>query len=192
MLAADAQLQVGPRRPARRHRPAHERADAGLVDRLERVVVQQAQLQVAGEEAGFGVVAAEAERRLGEVVRAEREELGVVGDLARREGGAWQLDHRAEEVGHLRARLPHRLAGDAFEQRSQPPELTLEADERDHDLRMHRHALLGHGRRGAEDRPHLHLVHLRVEDAQVAAAQAEHWVDFAQRVDLAEHRLLRP
>ena len=42
------------------------------------------------------VVAREAEGGLGEVVRAEGEELRVGGDLAGGEAGAWQLDHRAD------------------------------------------------------------------------------------------------
>ena len=40
-----------------------------------------------------------------------------------------------------------------------------------------------HRKRGAHDRPHLHLVDLGIEDAQPAAAGAQHRVDLAQRLD---------
>ena len=54
----------------------------------------------------------DAERRLGEVVGAEGEELGRLGDLAGAQGSARQLDHRADLVGDrlpclLRDRLGH-------------------------------------------------------------------------------------
>ena len=45
-----------------------------------------------------GVVAADAERGLGQVVGAEREELADLGDLARHQRGARQFDHRADEI----------------------------------------------------------------------------------------------
>src|SRR5262249_14164507 len=41
---------------------AHELADAALVDRLERVALEHAVLEVAGQELALGVVAREAER----------------------------------------------------------------------------------------------------------------------------------
>ena len=40
-----------------------------------------------------------------------------------------------------------------------------------------------HRERGAHDRPHLHLVDLGVQDAEPAAARAQHRVDLAQRLD---------
>ena len=58
----------------------HELADAGGVERGERVLRIDVVLLVAVEE-GAHVVTADAERGLGEVVRAEGEELGVFGDL---------------------------------------------------------------------------------------------------------------
>ena len=75
----------------------HQLADAGRVDRLERRAVDDLALEVGGEELRLDVVAREAERRLREVVRAEREEVGVVGDLVGQEARARQLDHRADE-----------------------------------------------------------------------------------------------
>jgi hypothetical protein len=45
-----------------------------------------------------GIVAADAERGLGEIVGAEAEELGLLGDLAGHQRGAGQLDHGADEI----------------------------------------------------------------------------------------------
>ena len=58
------------------------------------------------------VVAAEAEGHLRQVVGAEREELGLLGDLVGRQGGAGDLDHRADQVLDLRPGLLEDLLGD--------------------------------------------------------------------------------
>ena len=55
-------------------------------------------LEVEGQEAALGIVAGDAERRLREVVRAEGEEVGVLGQLAGPQRRARQLDHRADLV----------------------------------------------------------------------------------------------
>ena len=61
----------------------HELADAGLVERGERVLLEDLVLDVGHEEVAH-VVAADAERGLGEVVRAEAEELGGLARFRRR------------------------------------------------------------------------------------------------------------
>src|SRR4029453_12103378 len=75
VLPADAHLDVL-HAAAALDRDAHEVADAALVDRLERVPLEHAVLEVARQELALRVVAREAERRLREVVRPEREEVG--------------------------------------------------------------------------------------------------------------------
>ena len=52
MLAADADLQAGPRAASRDDALLDERADTVLVDRLERVVLQDADIQILREEVG--------------------------------------------------------------------------------------------------------------------------------------------
>src|SRR5262249_60594915 len=79
VLAADADLELGLYAAALPDGDADQRADALLVEAGERVAREQALLQVVGEE-GPDVVAREAERRLGEVVGAEGEEIGVRAD----------------------------------------------------------------------------------------------------------------
>ena len=65
------------------------------------------------------------------------------------------------------------LVADPDHQRAHDLELLLVVDERDHDLRVRR---LVHRLRRAHDRVDLHLVDLRVEDPEPAAARAEHRV----------------
>ena len=123
------------------------------------------------------------ERRLGEVVRAERAEVRHLGDLVGPDARARQLDHRAAEV------LDRRLLGrDALGQLAQPRELLAEADERMHDLDERRlpRALLDR-RRGAHDRAHLHLVDLGPLEPEPAAAGAEHRVRLVQLGDPTAH-----
>ena len=79
--------------------------------RLERVVRQQLVLEVLGHEPALDVVAAETERHLRQVVGAEREELGDLGDLVGDERGARRLDHRADEVVDVDAGVAHDRVG---------------------------------------------------------------------------------
>src|SRR3712207_8393044 len=80
VLAADAELDVvlGLATEPRAH--AQHLAHARLVDRLEWRAVEDLAVDVLREDLALDVVAAEAETRLGEVVRAEREEVGLLGD----------------------------------------------------------------------------------------------------------------
>ena len=80
MLAADAELEVVSRLAAALGGDAHELADAVAVDGDERIGGQNALGGIDAEKAR-GVVAADAERGLREIVSAEGEELGGRGDL---------------------------------------------------------------------------------------------------------------
>lgn len=70
---------------------------AVAVEDLERVVLQNAFLQVDRQELG-DVVAREAERHLRQVVGAEREEFGDFGDLVGGDCRTRNFDHRADHV----------------------------------------------------------------------------------------------
>src|SRR5579871_2883499 len=100
MLAANAKLQLLARAPAALRRDLHELADALAIDRNERVVIDEALLQISVEEAA-GIVARETEAGLRQIVGAEAEELGALGDLGGAQSRARQLDHRADEVINL-------------------------------------------------------------------------------------------
>lgn len=93
MLAADAHLQVGVGAPSAFEGHLDQLADALLVDGSEGVCRQDPFLEVHGQEAGLGVVAREAQRRLRQVVAADAEEAGEAGggQRGRRECGAGEL-----------------------------------------------------------------------------------------------------
>ena len=118
---------------------------------------------------------------LGEVVGAEREEVGFVGDVVGAQAGARQLDHRADRVV-LAALEPVRLGG-APDESEQQLELAAVVDERHEDLGVHPDAAPACREQRAEDRAHLHLVDLGVEETEPHAARAEHRVDFLERPD---------
>src|SRR5947209_19590617 len=83
VLAADAELEARVRLAAEPAGEAHEPADARLVDRLERAAVDDLPIEVHRDELRLGIVAAEPERGLRQVVRTEREEVGVPRDRVR-------------------------------------------------------------------------------------------------------------
>ena len=82
-----------------------ELADAGLVESGKRVGLEDLLLIVGVQELA-GVVTGEAEGHLGEVVCAEGEELGFLGDLVGCDAGARNLDHRADLVFEVGAGWP--------------------------------------------------------------------------------------
>ena len=84
VLAARASLIFGFTARAVLAGDPHERADALLVEHRERVGGQDAVGQVGRQQLRLDVVAAERVRHLREVVGAEREEVGVLGELAAR------------------------------------------------------------------------------------------------------------
>src|SRR2546430_17719908 len=88
-----------------RSRDPHQVPHPALVKRLERVPFEHAVLEIAGQELAFRIVARESEGCLGEIVRAEGEEVGVLGDLVRADAGARKLDHRPDEIFDLLALL---------------------------------------------------------------------------------------
>ena len=80
VLAADAQVHVGTGGLAQLHGHLHQLAHALLVHVGEGIGLVDLLVVVVAEELA-GVVAAEAEGHLGQVVGAEGEELGLGGDL---------------------------------------------------------------------------------------------------------------
>ena len=124
-----------------------------------------------------GIVARQPERHLGQIVGAEAEELGVLGDLARAQRGARQLDHGADLVVQRAAAFLRDLGRHRVDPLLDQLQLPRRQDQRDHDLGHDGAAgvSLDLGR-GLEDGAGLHLVDLGEQDAQPAAAQAEHRV----------------
>src|SRR5581483_10009033 len=97
VLTADADLESLSGLAAALDADADQRADACGIDRYERIARDEAARRVDAEEA-CGIVAADAEGGLGQVVGAEREELGASGDIVGQERRPRQLDHGADLV----------------------------------------------------------------------------------------------
>src|SRR4030043_2203173 len=133
VAAADPDLEVRPGLPPLFHRHFHQYADTLRINRLEGVVLPDPLVEVVIQELA-SVVARYSVGRLGEVVRAEAEELRLPGPLIRGDGPARNLDHRADEVIHLAAVLLHHFFGDPDDDLSLVGQLGHMADERDHDL----------------------------------------------------------
>src|SRR3954452_4831436 len=108
VLAAHAELELGLDRPTPLGADLHQFTNPVAVDRLERVALEQALFEVGGHHPALDIVAAEPERHLREVVGAEGEEVGLLGDGVGAQGGTRRLDHRADrDVG----RVLHALVG---------------------------------------------------------------------------------
>src|SRR5260221_930609 len=140
MLAADAELDVGTRLAAAFAGDLDQLTYAFDIERGEGVVLEDAALLVLLEEAR-GIVAAEAEGGLGEVVGAEAEELGTLGDMGGPQVGARQLDHGADEIFELLAGELSHLGRDLVDHDLHQVELLARGDERNHDLGNDRNAV---------------------------------------------------
>ena len=178
MLAADAHFQVGASGPSLVDGHLHQPPHAIHIDGLEWVLGKDACLHVGQQEAGLRVIAAVTEGHLGEVVGAEGEEFGDLRDLGRGQGRTRDLDHGSELVLELDALLRHDLLGDALQARLDDLELVYMANQRNHHLGLHSHALQGLIGRSLKDGSHLHLHDLGHDNAQTHAAHAHHGVTF--------------
>ena len=95
MLAAYAADQIGVALMTNLDAHLHQLGNAGI-DGCERVVGKKLLRKVLGHELRLNVIAAEAERRLSEVVGAEAEEVGLGGDFVGGNSSARQLDHSTD------------------------------------------------------------------------------------------------
>ena len=143
VLTADAELDVrlDPPRQLGGHRD--ELADAILVERLERVGRQDVARQVPGQELALGIVSAERQRRLGQVVGAEREEVRLPGDLVGGQRRTRHLDHGPHQVFDPLTGCFENLLGGLVRFVLHQAKLLFEAHQRDHDLDERRLAGLG-------------------------------------------------
>ena len=186
VFATDAQLDTGASRTALLAGDADQFANALLVQALEGVVIQDLLPHILRQE-GAGVVAAEAEAHLREVVGPEAEELGLQGDLIRGDGRAGNLDHGADGTGELDAAFPVHL-GDLVEHLSLGVgQLTHGANERDHDFGHGLDAFGGHVQRGFDDGADLHADDFGEGDAQATAPVPHHGIELVKLRHAAFH-----
>ena len=184
MLAADAEVDVGTSRSAELCRHLDEFADADLVEFGERIGLVDLLVVVRAEELA-GVVTAETEGHLSEVVGAEGEELGFGRDRVCGERRARDLDHGADLVLHLDAGRLDALVGGLGDDGLDVRKLFDLADERDHDLGHDFPVRMSglHCDRRLDDRFGLHDRDLGIGDGESASAVSHHGVELMQRSD---------
>ncbi len=182
VLAADAHLDSRPGFVSLFCCDLHELADAGLVDRGERIGFDYLVLLICADER-TRVVAAHAKACLSEVVRAKAEELRRLCNLVGREGAARDLDHSADHIVELDLFLGHDLFCDAMNDCDLQIELFLESDKRNHDFWLDLDAHFLDLCCSFKDCASLHLGDLRIDDAEAAAAEAEHRIEFMELFD---------
>ena len=132
MLAADAQLDVGAGLLAQVGSHLHQFANADLIQLCEGIGLVDL-LVVVGAQELAGVVTAEAEGHLSQVVGAEGEELGFLGDLVSGQSGTGDLDHGADFVMEVSAGFGDQLVrsfGDHAFNVSQLLDLADQGDQR--------------------------------------------------------------
>ena len=181
VLTADAAVEFGTGASAELDRHLHQLADADGVEAGEGIGLVDLVLIVCGKELAC-VVAREAERHLGEVVRAEAEELCLFCDVVRGEGCARDLDHGADLILELDARLRDGLVRRLDDDILDELHFLDFARERDHDLGND--VPLGmtalDGERCLDDGVGLHDRDLGIGDGKAAAAVTHHGVELVE------------
>src|SRR2546427_5879393 len=190
VFAANADLEIPANLATLSDAYPHELTDPVAVDCLERVARENPLLDVIEEELWLRVIAAVPHRGLGQIVRPEREEFGVPGDLVRDEGGPRDLDHRAELVVHGDPLPVHDALRLLLEGLSFDPQLLGQAHQRDHDLRADVDAFFLEPARRFEDGAHLHLGDFGEHDPEATASEAQHRVRLAGAFDRLKEALL--
>ena len=115
VLTTDTNFQIGAGLPAELDAHRHQLAYPFSLQGLERVLGQDALLDIFQQELGFRIIAGLTKGHLGQVVGAIGEELGNSGYLVGREGRSGDLDHGAKLVVDLATLFHHHLLGDIFQ-----------------------------------------------------------------------------
>ena len=136
MLAADADVQLGVVCTAVLDGIAHQLANAGLIQLGEGIVLENLGIVVSIQEL-TGIVTGEAVGHLGQVVGAEAEEVGVLGDLVSGQAGTGNLDHGADLVLKVNASSGDFRIGGLHDNLLDVLQLLDVANQGDHDFGNH-------------------------------------------------------
>src|SRR5579872_6834468 len=190
VFAANADLEVAIGTSAPLDADFHQSANAVEVDHLERVLWHEIEFDVVADEAAV-VVAAHAETRLRQIIGAEAEELGsaILHNLVGSDAGPGQLDHCADQVAHLDPLLGEDFCRRVVDDLGLGFEFGREPHEWDHNLGLDLDSFLGCIAGRLDDRPSLHFGDLGINDAQPAAAETEHRVEFVESFDSFGYRV---
>src|SRR6266567_2454605 len=112
MFAADSKFNLWPSFSAQVPGDFHQSPNAFLVNRRERIRINNIKLRVSRQK-NAGIVPAHSQCRLGKIVCAKTEELSVARDLVRDECSARDFDHRSDEIIEFGILFLRYFAGDA-------------------------------------------------------------------------------
>ena len=181
MLTADTQVELGLGGTTLAACHLDELANAFLIENLERVNLQDAQVLVDGEELA-SVITRVTKGHLGQVVGTEREEVYHLCDLVGNEGGTRNLNHGTYLVGNGLTALGKYLLSNAVDDVGLHLDLVLHTNQGNHDLGVNVDALSLHVESGLDDSAGLHLGDFGIGVAQTAATVTQHGVELFQTV----------
>src|ERR1700692_2049045 len=168
VLAPDSYCQFRTRLAPALDSDAYQFTDAVLIDRSKWILLQDAFRQIRWQNLIY-VITREAERRLRKIVRAEGEELGFLGNLARHQARARQLNHCLNQVMHVPSLLFKYFFGNATDNCSLILHFFHGRDQRDHNLGVGLDAELVDSDDRFEDCPRLHLGNFGISNSQPAS-----------------------
>ena len=188
VLATDADFQIRLRRAPACDAVLDQLSHAFLIQGLERIHRINALLHVVRQKR-TGIIPAEPQAHLGQVVGAEREELGNLGHFVRRNRRPRDLDHRPDQVLDGSSHFLKDFLRDSADALFKELQFLHMTDQRDHDFWINRLAALGDFNRGLDDRAGLHIVDFRIGDTQTAATVAKHGIKLVQLFHAPLHLL---
>ena len=101
MFTADTHFQIRGGSCGHHPQPCASSGQRHPGPRLERILGQDAFFHILDQEVAFGIITAVTKGHLGQVVGAEGEELGQLGNFTGGHSGARDFDHGAELVGEV-------------------------------------------------------------------------------------------
>ena len=185
MFAANADFQIGLDDATAFRADPHQLADALGIEHLKRIVGKNLAIDIRRQEA-TRIVATQTERRLRQIVCAEREKLRMRRDLVSSQCSARQFDHRANQVFEFHAVFAHDFTRDFVNNLGLLFQLFAHRDQRHHDFERHLFAFTFDLAGSLEDRATLHPRNFRVEQAKTATAKTEHRIGFTNLVHVTK------
>ena len=186
VLTAHAEFQLSIRLASTLCGNLHQLPDAVLVDGVERIPLQQSELEITRHHTTFHVVTTQAERHLREIVRAEAEEVRVFRKMVGTQRGPRRFDHGSNgdmgSLGTLACRGVSRKVGElaqhTFDPASRQCQLVGGDGEGNHHFHDRLESLAGNLFGCLHQCPHLHCVQPRLHDPEPHTAGTQHGVDF--------------
>ena len=173
MLATNTQLEVGANSAAFIGRHLHNRPDPGHIKTGKWVFFHNTLTDIGGQKTRR-IIAADTQRGLRQIIRAEREEHGFFSQRISHHGSARHFNHRAKLISRIGNAI---FSGQRRHQRLQNPQFGGIDNQGKHNLDR-RFALIGFHR--GKNRAQLHGVNFRRGDAQTATAMTQHRIALDQ------------